>query len=104
MSISRSSTPSATTTTATRSPTTRPTPSTKAALGPTYYSFNLGRIHYIVLDDMVYKGSNAYDTRIDDRQMEWLRQGPRGDGPRRARRGRGDARADRQRIADGRLL
>ena len=46
----------------------------KAALGPTYYSFNLGRIHYIVLDDMVYKGSNAYDTRIDDRQMEWLRK------------------------------
>ena len=45
----------------------------KAALGPTYYSFNLGRIHYIVLDDMVYKGSNAYDTRIDDRLMEWLR-------------------------------
>ena len=45
-----------------------------AALGPTYYSFNLGRIHYIVLDDMVYKGSNAYDTRIDDRQMEWLRK------------------------------
>lgn len=46
----------------------------KAALGPTYYSFNLGRIHYIVLDDMVYKGSNAYSTRIDDRQMEWLRK------------------------------
>ena len=46
----------------------------KAALGPTYYSFNLGRIHYIVLDDMVYKGSNAYDTRIDDRQMEGLRK------------------------------
>ena len=46
----------------------------KAALGPTYYSFNLGRIHYIVLDDMVYKGSNAYSPRIDDRQMEWLRK------------------------------
>ena len=46
----------------------------KQHIAPTYYSFNLGRIHYIVLDDMVYKGSNAYDTRIDDRQMEWLRK------------------------------
>lgn len=44
----------------------------KAALGPTYYSFNLGSIHYIVLDDMVYKGANSYAARIDDRQMEWL--------------------------------
>ena len=46
----------------------------KAALGPTYYSFNLGSIHYIVLDDMVYKGANSYAARIDDRQMEWLRR------------------------------
>ena len=46
----------------------------KAALGPTYYSFNLGCIHYIVLDNMVYKGSNSYATRIDDRQMAWLRK------------------------------
>lgn len=44
----------------------------KAALGPTYYSFNLGRIHYIVLDDMIYKGANAYLTHIDERQMAWI--------------------------------
>lgn len=44
----------------------------KEALGPTYYSFNLGRVHYIVLDNMVYSGSNTYRTLLDDRQMAWL--------------------------------
>lgn len=49
----------------------------REALGPTYYSFNIGRIHYIVLDDMAYvntDGGRDYACRLDDAQMAWLRQ------------------------------
>ncbi len=51
------------------------------ALGPTYYSFNLGNIHYIVLDDTEYLnaggapgvvGSRNYNGKITDQQMSWL--------------------------------
>ena len=50
--------------------------------GPTYYSFNLGRIHYIVLDDIVYINANATPTEMGDRdyrrrldadQLRWLK-------------------------------
>ncbi|TDQ77098.1 calcineurin-like phosphoesterase C-terminal domain-containing protein [Sphingobacterium yanglingense] len=51
------------------------------ALGPTYYSFNLGKIHYIVLDDTEYLnkgatsgiiGDREYNGKITDQQMNWL--------------------------------
>lgn len=50
--------------------------------GPTYYSFNLGRVHYVVLDDIIYINSNAtptemgdrtYRRRIDADQLRWLK-------------------------------
>jgi len=54
---------------------------------PNYYSFNLGRVHYVVLDDIFYKnedtggsynegivGSRNYDNSISEDQFEWLRQ------------------------------
>ena len=54
---------------------------------PNYYSFNLGRVHYVVLDDIYYKnedtggsyntgivGSRNYDAFIPEEQMNWLRQ------------------------------
>lgn len=50
--------------------------------GPTYYSFNLGRVHYIVLDDIVYVNANAtpsemgdreYRRRLDADQLRWLK-------------------------------
>ncbi len=54
---------------------------------PTYYSFNLGRVHYVVLDDVYYinedkggdyakgiVGSRNYTGRITDDQMRWLQQ------------------------------
>lgn len=57
--------------------------------GPTYYSFNLGKAHYVVLDNIVYKnekdgkhkdimtqaglaGTCNYDTYIPEEQMDWL--------------------------------
>lgn len=50
-------------------------------LGPTYYSFNLGAIHYVVLDDVEYintggsigtVGSRNYNYNINTTQLQWL--------------------------------
>lgn len=46
-------------------------------LGPTYYSFNLGKIHYIVLDNIEYintSGTRNYNTKVVADQMEWLKK------------------------------
>jgi hypothetical protein len=41
--------------------------------GPTYYSFNRGKAHYVVLDDVRYLGEERkYDGYIVDKQLEWL--------------------------------
>ncbi|MCQ2136507.1 MAG: calcineurin-like phosphoesterase family protein [Bacteroidales bacterium] len=55
-------------------------------MGPTHYSFNLGQVHYVVLDNIVYKnspgridsyegiaGKRDYDVYVTAEQMEWLR-------------------------------
>lgn len=39
--------------------------------GPTYYAFDLGRTHYIVLDDIVYHGKKRYDEQLDSLQLDW---------------------------------
>lgn len=51
------------------------------AFGPTYYSYNRGKVHYISLDDIWYEPSNADPVQksykcpnIRPRQLEWLRQ------------------------------
>ncbi len=43
-------------------------------LGPTYYSFNLGKIHYVVLDNnmMLGGGTNLYRCRVPQKQLDWL--------------------------------
>lgn len=38
--------------------------------GPTYYSFNRGAVHYVVLDDIFWFG--GYIGHIDDVQLRWL--------------------------------
>ncbi|WP_258101099.1 calcineurin-like phosphoesterase family protein [Marinoscillum pacificum] len=52
-------------------------------LGPTYYSFNLGKVHYVVLDDVEYLNEGAsegvigkrnYRDVIESEQMEWLKK------------------------------
>lgn len=52
-------------------------------IGPTYYSFNLGDVHYIVLDNTEYintggalgnVGSRNYNGRLVKDQMEWLKK------------------------------
>nr|WP_121269404.1 calcineurin-like phosphoesterase family protein [Pedobacter schmidteae] len=45
----------------------------KEVYGPTYYSFNRGKAHYVVLDDVRYLGSEReYDGYITENQLAWL--------------------------------
>lgn len=60
----------------------------RATIAPTYYSYNLGKVHYVVLDDIIYKntvtagkdystgivGDRNYGQYYTDEQLEWLRR------------------------------
>lgn len=59
----------------------------RRAMGPTHYSFNLGKVHYIMLDDVVYlnspgridsyegiTGRRDYEVYVTSDQLEWLRR------------------------------
>jgi len=55
----------------------------REVLGPTYYSFNLGDVHYVVLDDVEYLnsggsqgtvGSRNYKVNVSSDQIEWLKK------------------------------
>ncbi|KGE14204.1 calcineurin-like phosphoesterase C-terminal domain-containing protein [Sphingobacterium deserti] len=52
-------------------------------LGPTYYSFNIGQVHYIVLDNIEYInsggvngsiGSRNYNAKLVEQQIDWLKK------------------------------
>lgn len=43
--------------------------------GPTYYSFNRGKVHYVVLDDVRYLGKDRnYDGHLSEQQLAWLKK------------------------------
>jgi hypothetical protein len=43
--------------------------------GPTYFSFNRGKAHYVILDDVRYLGNEReYDGYITPVQLEWLKK------------------------------
>ncbi|ATL49197.1 metallophosphoesterase [Chitinophaga caeni] len=47
----------------------------KDQFGPTYYSFNRGELHYIVLDDVFYIGAaKRYIGYLTENQLQWLEQ------------------------------
>ena len=60
----------------------------RQVFGPTYYSFNIGKVHYIILDNIRYRnekkekmkrgknivGARNYDHVVIEEQMEWLRK------------------------------
>jgi hypothetical protein len=47
----------------------------KKIFGPSYYSFNLGEVHYVVLDDVFSTGrSSGYIGYLEERQLHWLEQ------------------------------
>lgn len=46
-------------------------------IAPTYYSFNIGKVHYVVLDDIDcgnYDGTTSrdYEKRVSAEQLSWL--------------------------------
>jgi len=48
-----------------------------AVFGPTYYAFNIGAVHYVVLDNVLYKGHNgdkSYSCGLTPEQNSWLQQ------------------------------
>lgn len=54
----------------------------RAAFGPSYYSFNLGDIHYVMMDNTVYAnkggtqgtiGDLSYSTKFTSDELSWLR-------------------------------
>ena len=47
----------------------------KKQFGPTYYSFNRGAIHYVVLDDVFFIGvDKKYIGYLTETQLQWLEQ------------------------------
>lgn len=47
----------------------------KQHFGPTYYSYNRGKAHYIVLDDVRYLGpGKKYDGYLVKQQLDWLKE------------------------------
>jgi len=47
----------------------------KKTFGPDYYSFNRGKIHYAVLDDVFYIGRGyLYISYLPEKQLAWLQQ------------------------------
>ena len=49
----------------------------EAKLGPTYYSFNIGKLHYVVLDNLIMKKESngeltGYDNGLTDEIWQWL--------------------------------
>ena len=46
--------------------------------GPTYYAFNLGKVHYVVLDNTQYRNLSSdkrgYDVHLNARQLEWAQK------------------------------
>lgn len=43
--------------------------------GPTYYSFNRGQVHYVVMDNVRYLGTDRnYDGFIQQNQLDWLQK------------------------------
>ena len=47
----------------------------KERFGPTYYAFDRGKIHYVVLDDVFFLArSYLYAGYLEERQLRWLEQ------------------------------
>ena len=58
----------------------------RQAVGPNYYSYNIGQVHYVVLDDIIYEnrpsksgkydkgvvGMRDYEAGLTDDQLAWL--------------------------------
>lgn len=45
----------------------------KSYCGPSYYSFNYCKVHFVVLDSVYYDGKKLYHGELGDKQLEWLK-------------------------------
>lgn len=53
------------------------TPFYEEYVSPTYYSFNIGKTHYILVNDIVYsraKATDRYSAGLEEEQMRWLEE------------------------------
>ena len=53
------------------------TPFFEEYISPTYYSFTIGKVHYVMVNSIEYSRENAkkhYKSGLDDTQMQWLEQ------------------------------
>ena len=51
----------------------------KANIGPSYYSYNIGKVHFVVIDDIECSnpgagGKSDYSSNIVQEQLDWLRK------------------------------
>lgn len=46
----------------------------EANFGPSNYSFNIGQIHFVMLDDIIYRSKEDYDRGLTDDILAWLRK------------------------------
>ncbi len=50
----------------------------KQTIAPTYYSFNIGKIHYVIIDDIECTndgtGTRTYVEKVVNEQIEWLKK------------------------------
>lgn len=44
----------------------------REVFGPTYYAFDMGDTHFVVLDNIVYHGGKVYEEAVDRQQLDWL--------------------------------
>lgn len=45
----------------------------KSVFGPDYYSFDYGKVHFLALNNVGFKGKGkGYEGRLDARQMKWI--------------------------------
>lgn len=45
-----------------------------AVYGPLNYSFNVGDVHFICLDDIIFAPDNSYSSGFSAEQLEWIKQ------------------------------
>ena len=53
------------------------TPYFEEYISPTYYSFTIGKVHYVMVNSIEYSredGKKHYKSGLDDTQMQWLEQ------------------------------
>ncbi len=53
------------------------TPYFEEYISPTYYSFTIGKVHYVMVNSIEYSrenGTKHYKSGLDDEQLEWLKQ------------------------------